>query len=188
MNRPDPHTVYQTPEGEDPRPVYEGEWAKASGQQRARHATRVNAWRQRQKDKGLQPSSGSAFGSGKREEGQDKLEGVRQKANTATLEAIRDDAKALRSDRIQAIRLLAQLEGGKASSDVDEVSVWLQRERVLSMLDPHERLGWLLGQLREEEEQGHTPPLEGRGDARVAAASSVPAGAHPREEERSPVV
>ena len=162
--------------------MFEGEWGKADGYARQAHLVRVNAWRQRQKAKGLMPSSGRASGSTKPNLPQDTLEASGSKANTATLEAIRDDPKALRSDRIQAVRLLAQLEGGKASSDRDEVVVWMQREKTLQLIDPPQRLAWLLGELREDEGEGAPAPLEGEGDARVPVASSVGAGGHPRAE------
>ena len=149
----------QKDEGEDLRPVFQGEWGKADGYARQAHLVRVNAWRQRQKRKGLVPSSDPASGSTKPRTGQEAQTARSLKANVTTLEAIRDDPKALRSDRINAVRLLASLSGQEASSGVDGVVLWRERHATLSLIPEAQRLAWLLGELREEE--GEPSPLEG---------------------------
>ena len=126
----------------DPRPVFEGDWASASGVEKGRHSRRVEEWKertgQRAKPGAAKSQSRMAAGSGRDERHADDL---------ASLEAIIHGASTLASDRIRAIeakqRILAKQEQEQLA---DEHGPLLQLRVALDLIPPHER-GDALGAL-----------------------------------------
>ena len=132
------------------RPTYQGDWAKATGQERQAHMQAVAAWKKAQ---GVKPTPQASSGTNGTVE-----PSARQHTHTleadasASLEAlrsIRDDKKALRSDRIRAAEALLRSSTAQASSATDEVALWMAMRTTLVAIPPGDALGWLLGELGE---------------------------------------
>jgi hypothetical protein len=64
-------------------------------------------------------------------------------ASRAVLVGIRDNPKALPSDRIRAVDLLHRLDSGTDSAQVDAAAEWLAMGEALSLLPVRERLAFL---------------------------------------------
>ncbi len=91
----------------EPRPVFEGDWASASGVEKGRHSRRVEEWKERT---GQRTEPRAAKGQSPMAAGVEPQ--LRHADDLATLEAIIHSAP-LNSDRISAIRqkqaILAQV-------------------------------------------------------------------------------
>lgn len=76
--------------------------------------------------------------------------------DTDPLAILRHEAKhaPLPSDRIRAATELARAERAALEVETDEARLWLARRDTLLTLPPHERLAWLLGEMKEEEGEG----------------------------------
>lgn len=118
---------------DDPRPVFEGDWAKATGHERQAHMTRVAAWKARQpeasgpsaKAKGHGRSGGAQSRTAK-PSGRDAPHGHDRDADDlATLDAIIASSKSLASDRIRAVdskqRILNRLEAERVTHEHGEL-------------------------------------------------------------------
>ncbi len=108
-------------------------------------------------------------------------------ANREALERIRDDSGSLRSDKIAAVRELRQLDAAQAEQQTDEEALWTARKEALLTLPPHDRLDWLLGQVREEEEGGGTAPHEEEEEGGWIAPPPAGGEASPRRDDGTPV-
>ena len=136
------------------RPTYQGDWAKATGQERQAHMQAVAAWKKAQGVKPTPQASSGRNGSVEPSARQhtDTLEAGASADASASLEAlrqIRDDKKALRSDRIRAAEALLRSSTAQASSATDEVALWMAMRTTLEAIPPGDALGWLLGELGE---------------------------------------
>jgi len=107
-------------------------------------------------------------------------------ANREALESIRDDPKSLRSDRISAVRELRQLDAAQAEQQTDEEALWTARKEALLTLPPHDRLDWLLGQVREEEEGGVPGDQEDEEEGGWIAPPPAGGEASPRRDDGTP--
>ena len=137
----------EAPEAPEPKPVFHGDWNSATGAEKGRHSERVRQWRKREEAREEREAQRRmAAGSG---------QPVPRIAPTgaalspsdqtrAVLEAIRDDASALASDRIRAASTLIGLDRGEQAEAVD--SDLVQLRAVLETLQPEERLVWLQGE------------------------------------------
>jgi hypothetical protein len=121
----------------------------------------VAAWKKSQGIKPEPKASSGGDGSAKRSGVQDTdpLEGIASAASVRTLEGIRDDPNALRSDRIRAAEALLRVASAQASSGGDEAGQWLAMRDALMVIPPADALGYLLGALGEDANDAH--PLEG---------------------------
>ena len=127
-------------EHDDPRPVYQGDWQSATGVQKGAHSEAVRQWKLRQ---GLPVGGRMPSGS---EQPVPRIPSAApgDAASRRVLEGIRDDAKALASDRIRATQALIALDRGEEQAVQD--SDLVQLRAVLETLDPSERLAWLQGE------------------------------------------
>ena len=144
-------------DGDAERPTYQGEWAKATGQQRQAHMQAVAAWKKAQGHKPTPQASSGRNGTVEPSARQhtDTLEAdasanADASASLEALRSIRDDKKALRSDRIRAAEALLRSSGAQASSATDEVALWMAMRTTLEAIPPGDALSWLLGELGEE--------------------------------------
>jgi hypothetical protein len=152
------------PQGEDddPRPVFQGEWAKAKPEERMAHARAVQDWKRRN---GLLPSKEPPQGDA----GQDphgSADGAAARAHAALL-AVLDDPKAPHAARVSAARELRQATSPQGEHEVG--SALYELRLLVRELPEHERLTFLrtaAGLAPEEEEQdgvgvGGTPARDG---------------------------
>ena len=129
---------------DDPKPVFDGDWQSATGVQKGQHSERVRQWRKRQAAKGQSPM-GAASGQPVSRAG---LGAPPADPTRSVLEAIRDDPKALASDRIRAAQALIGLDRGDAEQGPVDSDL-VQLRLVLEQLTPSERLAWLQGERAE---------------------------------------
>ena len=153
------------------RPVYPGEWAKATGHERQAHMQAIAAWKKAQ---GVKPQAqalsgrdGSVEPSARQHTGPLKADASDQRQSLEALRSIRDDKKALRSDRIRAAEALLRSTSAQASSVGDEASLWLARRSAIEALPPGDALSWLLGELNEE---AGAPPVRSKEEERAPSA------------------
>lgn len=124
----------------DPKPVFQGDWNTSTGTEKGLHAEAVRQWKLRQ---GLKV--GGRMGATSSQPVSRTTDGdAFDPANRQVLMDIRDDPRALASDRIRATQALLQLERGAevVGSDSDLVAL----RAVLETLRPEERLAWLQGE------------------------------------------
>ena len=131
-------------EGDDPRPVYEGDWQTATGAQKGAHSEAVRQWKLRQ---GLPVGGRMGAGSSQPVPRLPSAQPGSDPTRTV-LEGIRDDTKALASDRIRASQALIALDRGDAEQGAQDSDL-VQLRAVLETLDPTERLAWLQGERAE---------------------------------------
>ena len=125
---------------DDPKPVFDGDWQSATGVQKGQHSERVRQWRKRQAAKGQSPMGAAS--------GQPVSRTSPVDPTRTVLEAIRDDPKALASDRIRASQALIGLDRGEEQAGVQDSDL-VQLRAVLETLPPEERLAWLQGERAE---------------------------------------
>jgi hypothetical protein len=92
-------TLEASGSGSDPRPSFDGDWAKADGKARQAHMTRVAAWKARHPE----ASSQGAKASRDPALAQAQSQAEERAAHLSTLQAVIDEPGALASDRIRAI-------------------------------------------------------------------------------------
>lgn len=126
---------------DDPKPVFQGDWNSATGAEKGRHSERVRQWRKRQEAKG----GGRMAASSEQPVSRLRPDDPAVAASRTVLESIRDDRKALASDRIRATQALLALDRGDAAAGVQDSDL-VQLRAVLETLDPSERLAWLQGE------------------------------------------
>ena len=157
-----PATPAPEPFPDDPRPVFEGDWAKADGQARSAHRTRVNAWYQRHPEE--RPSAkGDGKGGGKGAKGggdaQSRMDAgngrherhERQDANLATLRRIQAMPDAHASDVIRAVEAEQRiLERVEQEQRAEQHGPLLALRDALSAIPEAERVGALDSLLRVE--------------------------------------
>ncbi len=136
-----------------PRPVFQGDWGKADGKARQAHMTLIAAWKAANGEPTRSPSSATVEPNERHAGNTPSLEGSELAASTRVLEAIRDDPKALRSDRIRAAEALMRSATAKASSGDDHVALWVAQRMTLEALPPADRMSALLGALEEVGEE-----------------------------------
>ena len=136
----------------DPRPVFAGDWAKATGKERQAHMVVVNAWKARQEestgDAQSPMAAGSARDAGGAQGGNAAPQPSGDAQTRAVLISIRDDADAHDSDRIRAAQALIGMER-EAEGRADAPSPLVALKQVLDTLAPEERLAWLQGERLE---------------------------------------
>jgi hypothetical protein len=100
---------------DDPRPVFDGDWSKATGPERQAHRTRVNAWYGRHPE--ARPSAKRSEAAKAEAAAPQSGMGARdeeQVAHLRVLQAVIDAPKSLASDRIRAVeareRILQRVE------------------------------------------------------------------------------
>lgn len=127
--------------GDDPRPVFQGEWAKADGHARREHMEAVKAWKARNPEAAAAAQSRTATPSG-----QPAMPVTPGDAATRTvLTSIRDDGSAHDSDRIRAAQALIAMDR-EAAQQVVGTSPLVALREALELLQPEERLAWLQGE------------------------------------------
>jgi len=147
----------QRAEGDDPKPVFQGDWNSATGEEKGRHSERVRQWKLRhglpvggrmgaRPIQPVPPTGIAATPSGQLPLG--------DAASRAVLVAIRDNPAAHDSDRIRAVQQLAALDRGEAEGAAGESDLVALRS-VLETLAPAERLAWLQGEREEGLAGGH---------------------------------
>ena len=96
----------------DPRPVFDGDWAKADGHARQAHMTAIAAWKAKNDVQGPTPRASRAARGGTEAQSQAGNGDEERAAHLRTLQAVIDEPGALASDRIRAIeareRILAR--------------------------------------------------------------------------------
>lgn len=104
------------PEPIEPKPVFDGDWASASGVEKGRHSQRVREWRQRvderAKAEGQVPAAPVDTGVVER----DRSLALR------TARAVARDADARDADRLTAAALLARIEEAQETARPPSVS------------------------------------------------------------------
>jgi hypothetical protein len=137
------------PDAPDPKPVFEGDWNSASGAEKGRHSERVRQWRKREEARvAAEAQRRMAAGSEQpvaRKATPAAPSAPGDAASRRVLEEIRDDHRALASDRIRATQALLQLDRGEAQQGPAASDLVTLRE-VLELLTPSERLAWLQGE------------------------------------------
>lgn len=136
----------------DPRPVFQGDWGKATGKERQAHMTLVAAWKARQPGGDGDAQSRMAASSGRLATpvampvptGTAGTAG--DAATRSVLVAIRDNANAHDSDRIRAAQALIALDREAEQATGAGPSHLVALRQVLDTLEPHERLAWLQGE------------------------------------------
>jgi hypothetical protein len=142
----------------DPRPVYAGDWKTATGAEKGAHAEAVRQWKLRN---GVPVGGRMAAGSEQpvaRKATPDAAPPSAPPGDAASrrvLEEIRDDHRALASDRIRAAQQLIALDRGQEAQGAGDSDLVTLRS-VLELLTPTERLAWLQGE-RAEHAAGSAP-------------------------------
>jgi hypothetical protein len=134
--------------GLDPRPVFSGDWASATGQERQAHMVLVNAWKARQPGGDGDAQSRMGAGSAPPATSATTLP-TGDAATRAVLVAIRDDASAHDSDRIRAASALIALDRERDATQGSGPSPLRALAEVLTLIAPEERLAWLQGERLE---------------------------------------
>ncbi len=137
----------EDPYADAPRPVFQGDWNSATGKQKGDHSERVREWRRRQEAKGGGRMGAASGQPVSRTTSAPSPSGPADPTRTV-LEGIRDDTKALASDRIRASQALIALDRGDAEAGVQDSDL-VQLRLVLEQLTPEERLAWLQGERAE---------------------------------------
>jgi hypothetical protein len=88
---------------DDPRPVFDGDWAKATGTQRQAHMTLVAAWKARNGVQGATPRRQGQSAKAGAAQGQAQSQDEERTAHLSTLQQVIDAPGALASDRIRAV-------------------------------------------------------------------------------------
>jgi hypothetical protein len=138
------------------RPVFQGDWAKADGHARQAHMTLIAKWKSANSEASSAAATRNERHAGSADLSKAQAQGDADADTSASLEAlraIRDDKKALRSDRIRASEALLRSAGAQASSGGDEVALWLAMRTTLEALPPADALSVLLGALEEVGEE-----------------------------------
>ena len=102
---------------DDPRPVYDGVWADATGVQKGEHSERVRLWKERN---GIATGS-VAKGEAAKAQSQGQSHEEERSAHLRTLQAIIDEPKALSSDRIRAVEARERILAKQAEEQAAEV-------------------------------------------------------------------
>lgn len=129
-------------------PAYRGEWVAMTPAQQSAYMHARRAWKRAQvvpsTEKGREKArdgSGAGVAASAPQEN-DAIAVLRHWSQNAPLP----------SDRIRAATELARAERAQAEVVTDEAQLWHARLSVMLTIPPHERLTWLLGEMREEEE------------------------------------
>jgi hypothetical protein len=126
---------------QDPKPKYEGDWSKASGQERQAHMTRVAKWKARNGiPSGAKGKPESGEGVQAPQPGMVSLDAERAR-DLHDLQAVINGPKSLASDRIRAIeskqRILQRVEEEQAQQEYGEL---LALRQALDALPEGERV------------------------------------------------
>ena len=100
----------------DPRPVFAGEWGKASGKERQLHMQAVAAWKARHPELDGQGAKAGRGGPQSQAQSQD---GERA-AHLSTLQQVIDEPGALSSDRIRAVEARERILSRQAEEQREE--------------------------------------------------------------------
>lgn len=154
------------PDAPEPKPVFQGDWNSATGVEKGQHSERVRQWRKREEAR-AEAERQRRMGAGSEQPvsrlSPDAAPPAGLPADAASrrvLEEIRDDHRALHSDRIRAAQQLIALDRGAEAQGSGESDLVTLRA-ILETLPVHERLAWLQGERLQA----------AQGDARGAAAS-----------------
>jgi hypothetical protein len=144
----------------DPRPVYAGDWKTATGAEKGAHAEAVRQWKLRNGvPVGGRMAAGSEQPVARKATPDAPSAGAppppADAASRRVLEEIRDDHRALASDRIRAAQQLIALDRGQEAQGAGDSDLVTLRS-VLELLTPTERLAWLQGE-RAEHAAGSAP-------------------------------
>ena len=102
---------------DDPRPVYDGVWAEATGVQKGEHSERVRLWKERN---GIATGS-AAKGGGNAAQAKAQSHDEERAAHLQTLQAIINEPGALSSDRIRAVEARERILARQAEEQQAEV-------------------------------------------------------------------
>ncbi len=138
-------------DGPEPKPVFEGDWNRATGVEKGRHSERVRQWRRREEAREAAEAR-RRMGSGSEQQAARTTSAASPSGpvdqTRAVLEAIRDNPSAHDSDRIRAAQQLIALDrvgDAEAQGGSDLVAL----RDTLALLQPEERLAWLQGERLE---------------------------------------
>ena len=106
---------------DDPRPVFQGDWAKADGHARQAHMTLIAAWKARQPEGSDVGSAQGRRAKASAAQAKAQSHDEERERHLSTLQSVIDEPGALSSDRIRAVEARERILSRQAEEQALEV-------------------------------------------------------------------